>query len=162
MSLQCVWYASFETRATFKENLVIALKNDAQEPVLSSKAWPFYDSPAASDKIARAQVQSFSEGLDIKLENVGWANFHPKSTSGHAVVVGRRSMTGNSMLHIKDSNHERPWFVENIDVMIPLDEVRYLLFDLALWASVKRGCVTPAAGFGQTSVYHLDTCAYQS
>ncbi len=161
MSLQCVRHGSFETSAAFKESLVIALKNDAQEPVLSSSTWPFYDSPAAMDKITTAQKQSFSEGLDIKFEDAGWANFHPKSSSGHAVVIGRRSMMGkrSSMLHIKDSNYERPWFVESIDVMIPPVEVLFLLFNQALWASFKRGSVTQVAGIGQTDVHHLDTCA---
>ena len=52
----------------------------------------------------------------IKTQDVDWKK--KLSGNGHAVVIGIGSMAGNSVLHIKDSNYDSPWFVESIDVMV--------------------------------------------
>ena len=118
----------YTTTEEFNERIQSVL-SVGQEPVLSMKTIKIFYSKTseAFKKIQRSQEKGSIHAPDqadiIKTQDVDWKKDRKKKQSGHAVVIGIGSMVGNSVLHIKDSNFDSPWFVESIDVMVHPDKV---------------------------------------
>jgi hypothetical protein len=111
----------YTTTEEFNERIQSVL-NVGQEPVLNMKIQKIFYSKTseAFKKIQSSQEKGSIHAPDqsdiIKTQDVDWKK--KLSGNGHAVVIGIGSMAGNSVLHIKDSNFDSPWFVESIDVMV--------------------------------------------
>jgi hypothetical protein len=122
----------YTTTVEFNERIQSVL-GAGQEPVLSMKKIIkiFYSKKSeAFKKIQSCQEKGSTRAPEqsdiITRQDVDWKKVLKKrSWGGHAVVIGIGSMKGNSVLHIKDSNYDSPWFVENIDVMVHPDKVDF-------------------------------------
>jgi hypothetical protein len=106
----------FKNKADFAENIRQALR-EGQEPVLDFDVLPFY-SGKQNEALKQLGARHTSQQLYITSEDADW-DARSGDLSGHAVVIGSKSMQVGEELAIKDSNYQEAWWVASIDVLFP-------------------------------------------